>query len=105
MARSYEGSHARLKQLVRKALRGEELILSALGGSGKNHLLSRNSVELIWLVVPVTGGHGVNKDEIWFSRLGEWFEKFVQPDRSDRIGYVKVNGAVPGKSIVSSRMI
>lgn len=36
MARSYEGSHARLKQLVRKALRGEELVLSALGGSGKS---------------------------------------------------------------------
>jgi hypothetical protein len=44
MARSYEGSHARLKQLVRKALRGEELVLSALGGSGRNLLLSKNGV-------------------------------------------------------------
>lgn len=52
--------------------------------------------------LPVTGGHGVNKDEIWFSLLGDWFEKFVQPETSDRIGYVKVNGAVPGEYIASN---
>jgi hypothetical protein len=37
------------------------------------------------------------KNEIWFSLFGEWFERFMQPDSDDRIGYVKVNGAVPGK--------
>lgn len=47
MARSYEGSHARLKQVIRKALRGEELVLSAIGGSGKSCALFR-PLKYLW---------------------------------------------------------
>jgi hypothetical protein len=97
MARSYEGSHARLKQLVRKALRGEELVLSALGGSGKSFSFPETACSSFRFWLAVTGGHGVSKDEIWFSLFGNWFEEFVQSEENDRIGYVKVNGAVPGE--------
>jgi hypothetical protein len=100
MARAYEGSHARLKQVIRKALRGEELVLSTIGGSGK--LPGSTFVTTLNDIPAVTGGHGVWKNEIWFSLFGEWFERFMQPDSDDRIGYIKVNGAVPGKLPQSS---
>lgn len=99
MARSYEGSRARLKQVIRKALRGEELVLSTIGGSGA--FSHAPSLTLLCDTdhasrAVVTGGHGVSRHEIWFSLFGEWFEGFMQPERDERIGYVKVNGAVPG---------
>ncbi|GHJ85051.1 hypothetical protein NliqN6_1453 [Naganishia liquefaciens] len=106
MARSYEGSHARLKQVIRKALRGQELVLSTIGGSGAFPGFGPRSFSFCGPfraadtydtlpMLPVTNGHGVSTDEIWFSRFGEWFEGFMQPRSKERIGYVKVNGAVP----------
>ncbi|KAJ9117453.1 hypothetical protein QFC22_004303 [Naganishia vaughanmartiniae] len=79
LAKAYEGSHARLKRVLRQALRGEELVLSTIGGS-------------------VTGGFGVSTEEIWFSRFTNWFERFAQPTTAgdqDRMSYLKVNGAIP----------
>lgn len=101
MARSYEGSHARLKQVIRKALRGEELVLATIGGSGAVFPALPDLPCFAILITPlvpppVTGGHGVSTHEIWFSLFGAWFEEFMQPERDERIGYVKVNGAVPG---------
>lgn len=105
MARAYEGSHARLKQVIKKALRGEELVLSTIGGSGKLPDLTF-FIKLIRISRnTVTGGHGVWKNEIWFSLFGEWFERFMQPDSDDRIGYIKVNGAVPGKLLSGIQLL
>jgi hypothetical protein len=38
LAKAYEGSHARLKRVLRQALRGEELVVSTIGGSGRSSL-------------------------------------------------------------------
>jgi hypothetical protein len=56
----------------------------------------------------VTGGFGVSKEEIWFSRFANWFEKFAQPtlhDDRSKMPYLKVNGAIPGMSSTKGRWL
>lgn len=40
-------------------------------------------------LIPVTKGHQVNADEIWFYKLGEWFKEMFHPE------ITLVNGAAP----------
>nr|XP_019009028.1 uncharacterized protein I206_05668 [Kwoniella pini CBS 10737]OCF47809.1 hypothetical protein I206_05668 [Kwoniella pini CBS 10737] len=72
MSRAYEGSHHRIRQFLHKALRGESLNISVIGGS-------------------VTKGHQVQKDEIWFHKFGEWFKEFI----GSTVDINFVNGAAP----------
>nr|XP_018260614.1 uncharacterized protein I303_07540 [Kwoniella dejecticola CBS 10117]OBR82772.1 hypothetical protein I303_07540 [Kwoniella dejecticola CBS 10117] len=72
MSRAYEGSHHRIRQFLQKALRGEPLSISVIGGS-------------------VTKGHQVQKDEIWFHKFGEWFTDLI----GDGVEINYVNGAAP----------
>ncbi|WVQ82440.1 hypothetical protein IAT38_004568 [Cryptococcus sp. DSM 104549] len=72
LTRAYEGSHHRIRQLLHKALRGEPLVISAVGGS-------------------VTKGHQVQKDEIWFHKLWEWFNDYTSED----VEVTEINGAAP----------
>ncbi|OCF40181.1 hypothetical protein I317_06005 [Kwoniella heveanensis CBS 569] len=72
LTRAYEGSHQRLRQLLHKALRGEALTISAIGGS-------------------VTKGHQVWVNEIWFRKFWEWFTDYVGSD----VQVTEVNGAAP----------
>ncbi|WVQ96344.1 hypothetical protein IAU59_003448 [Kwoniella sp. CBS 9459] len=72
LSRAYEGSHQRLRQLLLKALRGESLTISAIGGS-------------------VTKGHQVWVNEIWFHKFWEWFNEYVGSD----VQVTEVNGAAP----------
>lgn len=60
MARTYEGSRARLRDMVRRTILGEELIVSAIGGS-------------------VTNGHQVDASETWINKLTDWFNTFMPP--------------------------
>jgi hypothetical protein len=60
MARTYEGSRARLRDMVRRTILGEELIVSAIGGS-------------------VTNGHQVDASETWINKLADWFNTFMPP--------------------------
>ncbi|KAK4689994.1 hypothetical protein P7C73_g97, partial [Tremellales sp. Uapishka_1] len=71
LSRAYEGSQHRIRQFLHKALRGEDLVISAIGGS-------------------VTKGHHVEKNEIWFSVFGEWLDEFLVDAKIK-----KVNGAQP----------
>ncbi|WRT69354.1 uncharacterized protein IL334_006338 [Kwoniella shivajii] len=72
LTRAYEGSHYRLQQFIHKALRGEALTISAIGGS-------------------ITGGHQVQRDEIWFHKFREWLNTFFGND----VDITEVNGAAP----------
>lgn len=60
MARTYDGSRARLRDMVRRTILGEELIVSAIGGS-------------------VTNGHQVDASETWINKLTSWFNTFMPP--------------------------
>jgi hypothetical protein len=60
MARTYEGSKARLRDMVRRTILGQELIVSAIGGS-------------------VTNGHQVDASETWINKLTDWFNTFMPP--------------------------
>lgn len=62
-ARTSDGSRARLTDVVRRVVLGEELLMSAIGGS-------------------VTNGHQISKNEIWFSRFTEWINQFLPADDS-----------------------
>ncbi|WWC93165.1 uncharacterized protein L201_008133 [Kwoniella dendrophila CBS 6074] len=72
MTRAYEGSHHRIRQFLHKALRGEHLTASVIGGS-------------------ITKGHQVWVNEIWFHKFWEWLNEFVGED----VGVTQVNGAAP----------
>jgi hypothetical protein len=84
MARTYEGSRARLRDMVRRTILGEELIVSAIGGS-------------------VTNGHQVDASETWINKLADWFNTFMPPPedytkiRARENGWKGINGAVPGE--------
>ncbi|KAH8090423.1 hypothetical protein HD553DRAFT_266702 [Filobasidium floriforme] len=73
MARTHEGSRARLRDMVRRTILGEELIVSAIGGS-------------------VTNGHQVDASETWLNKLTDWFNTVVQASEN---GWKGINGAVP----------
>lgn len=66
MARSYDGSGERLKTVLKRAMLGEELVLSAIGGS-------------------VTRGHNIYKSEIWFKAFTDWFNSFLPATSSAEI--------------------
>ncbi|WWC95233.1 hypothetical protein V866_002091 [Kwoniella sp. B9012] len=72
MTRAYEGSHHRIRQFLHKALRGENLTVSVIGGS-------------------ITKGHQVWVNEIWFHKFWEWLNDFVGND----VEVTEVNGAAP----------
>jgi len=62
----------------------------------ENPSLSLPSVEAVRSdpsthLTTVTKGHQVNRDEIWFHKLGQWLQKFVGND----ITITSVNGAAP----------
>jgi hypothetical protein len=42
----------------------------------------------------VTKGHGVQQDETWFAKLGDWLDDLFERE----IPITKVNGAAPGGS-------
>ncbi|WWD15584.1 hypothetical protein CI109_100006 [Kwoniella shandongensis] len=72
LSRAYEGSHHRFTRFLHKALRGEPLVISVIGGS-------------------ITKGHHVEKDEIWFHRFWQWLDDYVGED----VQVTEVNGAAP----------
>jgi hypothetical protein len=42
----------------------------------------------------VTKGHGVQQEETWFAKFGDWLDDFFKRE----IPITKVNGAAPGRS-------
>jgi lysophospholipase L1-like esterase len=70
-ALAFEGANARLKRVIRKAMRGEKIKIGILGGS-------------------VTAGHGVKEHDRWSTLYGNWWrEAFPKAE-------IEVtNGAVP----------
>lgn len=68
-SRAYEGSGIRVRRFIEKALRGEEVVIGAIGAS-------------------VTAGHGIGDHPTWLNR---WFEGFQEQFPNSRL----INGAAP----------
>lgn len=84
MTRGYEGSLARLERFVHKVVRGEEVKVGVIGGSGRS---LRRRAEL----TEVTAGHHIRNDEGWPYKLHQFVNEFYKPAKDIPV----INGAAP----------
>jgi hypothetical protein len=80
---------------MQRALRGEDIVIGVLGGSGAKRVRDTpqtcNRQLISSITCTVTRGHGVFSTEIWANLFTDWFKEFI-PKGGEVIG---VNGAVP----------